>query len=378
MMKRLAILVLAVCVLMCGATALASEEDEYLCTLYDDGVKVLAYYGSDTTVVIPETLSGYPVRALDEFFSQYSTSSDVEVLVIPDCLTTVMPNALFDFPNLQSIEVSPNNEGLEFVDSILYDKINHALIMACPTKTSGALVIPQGVQSVCEGAFLRCGITSVSFPDSLTRIDKAAFKYCDKLSEVNLPEGLIELGNNAFFDCDAIETVRIPSTVTTIGKNPFEGCSGLKSIEVAEGNGAYAAVDGALICTSDGTLVCYPCGKSDASSYAVPEGVKVIGPGAFRSCKSLEEITLPEGLTEIGDDAFEGLDKLRSLELPGTVTTIGWSSFLSCWDLETLTIPASVTKIKNLGVNSSTTVRVAAGSYAEQFCKENGINYENY
>lgn len=62
LMKRLAILVLAVCVLMCGATALASEEDEYLCTLYDDGVKVLAYYGSDTTVVIPETLSGYPVR----------------------------------------------------------------------------------------------------------------------------------------------------------------------------------------------------------------------------------------------------------------------------------------------------------------------------
>ena len=65
-------------------------------------------------------------------------------------------------------------------------------------------------------------------------------------------------------------------------------------------------------------------------------------------------------------------------ELDGhAVTSIGMSAFANCSALTSLTIPASVTEIgrRAFADCDNLTVTVVGGSYAEQYCQENEVNY---
>ena len=82
-------------------------------------------------------------------------------------------------------------------------------------------------------------------------------------------------------------------------------------------------------------------------------------------------------MTEISDNLFSTCHRLTSVSIPDSVTTIGHYAFHDCNHLTSLFIPDSVTFIgirafydcKNL------TLTVGRGSYAEQYCKEKGLNY---
>ena len=87
-------------------------------------------------------------------------------------------------------------------------------------------------------------------------------------------------------------------------------------------------------------------------SVTVPEGVTVLGSRAFCNCYELTEILLPESLTVIGDYAFADCLNLTEIKVPVSVTVLGENAFDRC---------------------ESLTVLVQAGSYAEQYCQENGI-----
>ncbi len=77
----------------------------------------------------------------------------------------------------------------------------------------------------------------------------------------------------------------------------------------------------------------------------IPDGVKVIGGGAFYGCESLTSITIPEGVTNIGDRAFYGCTSLTSITIPESVTGIGSYAFYGCENLTSATIPEGVTNI---------------------------------
>ena len=77
----------------------------------------------------------------------------------------------------------------------------------------------------------------------------------------------------------------------------------------------------------------------------IPEGVFVIGDGAFRYCSRLTSITIPAGVTSIGNNAFELCQSLTSIIIPDSVTSIGHSAFRYCSSLTSITIPDSVTSI---------------------------------
>ena len=65
----------------------------------------------------------------------------------------------------------------------------------------------------------------------------------------------------------------------------------------------------------------------------IPEGVFVIGDGAFRYCSRLTSITIPAGVTSIGNNAFELCQSLTSIIIPDSVTSIGWNVFSGCNNL---------------------------------------------
>ncbi len=108
----------------------------------------------------------------------------------------------------------------------------------------------------------------------------------------------------------------------------------------------------------------------------IPDGVTSIGDEAFHSCKNLKEAVIPDGLTAIGKYAF-AYTGLETVALPDGLTDIGASAFAACGRLSSVTIPDSVTNIGRSAFEWDTNLVLTVGrnSYAETYCKENGLKY---
>ncbi|EOJ52544.1 hypothetical protein WMI_02731 [Enterococcus faecalis EnGen0363] len=68
------------------------------------------------------------------------------------------------------------------------------------------VVIPDSINgtpitTIADNAFSNKGITSVTFPNTVTRIDRLAFDNNPALSNVQLPSNLTTIGMGAFREC---------------------------------------------------------------------------------------------------------------------------------------------------------------------------------
>ena len=68
----------------------------------------------------------------------------------------------------------------------------------------------------------------------------------------------------------------------------------------------------------------------------------------------LKQISIPASITAIGDFAFYHCSELEDVSIPDSVTSIGKDAFSQCHKL---------------------ILTVSSGSYAEQYCIDNGLNY---
>lgn len=59
----------------------------------------------------------------------------------------------------------------------------------------------------------------------------------------------------------------------------------------------------------------------------IPEGVEIIGWGAFRNRADVTDVIIPEGVKEIFSYAFEGCKELQKVTIPASVTDIGTDAF---------------------------------------------------
>ena len=205
------------------------------------------------------------------------------------------------------------------------------------------VALPNTLITIGDFAFADCtGLTGgLIFPDSITSIGNNTYYRCSGLyGTVKLPASLITIGNEVFDGCGASGNsglhgpLEIPANVVSIGNWAFHGCSfdsltlpeGLKII----GNGAFA------------------WNEKIAGELVIPSTVESIGYRAFQNCSQLTgSIVIPEGVTEIGERAFTNCFNLTgTLTLPSTLTSIGPYAFESCYLLSgELHIPDGVAEI---------------------------------
>ena len=89
--------------------------------------------------------------------------------------------------------------------------------------------------------------------------------------------------------------------------------------------------------------------------FGIPEGIRKIGYMAFQGSSALTELIVPEGVTQIGTYAFSGCNELQVITLPASLEAIGQEAF---------------------GYFRGLLIKAPAGSWAEEYARENGYRFE--
>ncbi|MGJ8641871.1 MAG: leucine-rich repeat protein [Luteolibacter sp.] len=230
-----------------------------------------------------------------------------------------------------------------------------------------SVTIPSSVTRIDFFAFYRCsGLVSVTIPSSVTNISSYAFSNCDGLTSFDIgaaninyssragvlfnksqtlliqypaglsgdytvPSSVTSIGERAFYGCDGLTSVTIPTSVSSIGELAFSSCDGLTSFDISAANINYSSRAGVLFNKSQTLLIQYPAGLS--GDYTVPSSVTNIGERAFYFCHGLANVTIPSSVSIIGERAFYYCKDLTSVTIPSSVTSIGDSAFILCFGL---------------------------------------------
>lgn len=214
--------------------------------------------------------------------------------------------------------------------------------------------LPSTLTAVGENAFLNCeSVKTLALPDNLLTIESFGFGRMTNLVELTLPAKIKTLTNNAFNSCTNLATVHFNNELEAIDDNAFYGCAitdlvlpeGLKVI----GTGAFSncnkikSVSFPTTLTGIGPQAFFKC--SSLTSLRFPASVKSLGMAAFYECLALNDVILPESLTFIDSNCFYGCEGLTSIEIPSSITTINSGMFYNCVKLSNVKLHAGISEI---------------------------------
>lgn len=181
------------------------------------------------------------------------------------------------------------------------------------------------VTAIGSGAFAWGEMTSVTIPNTVTKIDAVAFRWCENLKSISIPNSVTEIGPSAFDGCLALSSVSLSQSIKKIDNSVFKGCKSLKSIVIPEGvtNIDMYAFSGCTSLTSATLNNGLDSISSDAFSNSgltavtVPNSVRIIDDNAFKECSRLASVTLGSGVQKISFGAFEKCGDLKDFYVNG-------------------------------------------------------------
>ncbi len=355
---------------------------------------ISGYIGSDTEVVIPESIDGLTVCAIadEAFYGQSALTS----ITIPESVTDIGYWAFEECTSLQTVnipsKVTTLKNGLfsgcsSLSQVTLHNKITEidsAVFQKCSSLTS--ISLPDSVASIGYKAFMNCSsLQNITLPAGITKIEKSTFAECSSLSSIIIPESVIAIESNAFTNCSSLTNVSLPSGLTEISDYLFSYCTQLSDVKIPTGVisiGAFAFNDCPL------KSIDIPAGVinigqgafqgCDFTEVTLPKGITTISESAFNWCDSLQSIVIPTGVNAIEGYAFNACFALTEVTIPEGVTSIGEHAFYNCAKLEELTIPESVSEIGADAfkrTHTDFTLVVVENSVAYQYAVDNNMNY---
>lgn len=250
-------------------------------------VTITKYTGTESTVILPSTISSWPVTKIGEDALKDNTT--ITSVTIPASVTEIGSNAFAGCTNLTIVNYAGDwsNLTIQSGNPAVQDAANAPLfdfeftpdntaVIVTNYKYNGAaadVTIPsryQGkpVTTIGHAAFFNSAVTSVTIPDSVTSISDEAFINCPKLTNISIPNSVTYIGFSAFSSCTSLKSITLPSSLSFISGALFLGCSQLTTIHI-------------------------------------PVSVTSIGNNAFADCPSLMTVTYPGSKTQ-WDDITKG------------------------------------------------------------------------
>ena len=306
-----------------------TEEEEFSYKVISKEAWITSYNGSDTDVIIPDTIDGYDVTHIES--SAFANKAFITSVSIPDTIT-----------------------------------------------------------DIGTSAFIGCsGLTEIDLPDALVHIGTGTFNMCYGLEEIVIPASVKMIEYGAFYACTNLSSVFFEGDAPTVDKNAFEKCASDMTIYYylsSDGwttpewtdSADYSTYPTIQIDDSSRILVSGSCGDrvtwslngggtllisgsgdmydyskvynvpwydytDDIMAIAVNEGVTYIGRNAFNGCENAKNIKLASTLTGIEDRAFTGCSSIKGINIPANVSYIGYDVFSGCWNLKEITVDSNNT-----------------------------------
>ena len=259
-----------------------------------------------------------------------------------------------------------------------------------PNQESFDLVVPEmldgiKVKEIADYAFQRNKkIESVDIPDTVEKIGKGAFEYCENLKTVHIGMGINDIDNSTFSHCIQLSNVELPDSITRIGESAFESCEQLYSIDFPSNlealeNHAFD-VSGLEVVdlsstkintTGFGTFNC--C--NNLKKVIIGGNITEIGDYSFYACNNLEEVEIDSPLQRIGLANF-AMSKIKTFEIPNTVTDIGDIAFESCSELD-IFLPETITNFGGSSICRNVKhITAPEGSVAAHYCAKYGLDFD--
>lgn len=319
-------------------TCLPDEDDEnYADAIVFEPEMRVHPDGESCTLILPETVDGYPLVALEDFLPEEDGEADalpITGICLPKTLERIHPGAFEWLDQLERFHVAAENPVFEADSGILYHRADRSLIR-CPMGWRGdTLTVRPGTLRIAENGLSRCREpVCILLPDGLETLDTYAVCGCGRLEYIRLPESLRTVGMGCFLRCGSLPYLHLPPQVETVGEYAFADCGSLLGVQLPEGlrrlgTDAFKHCEqlGGIALPRSLTAVPSRCfdGCTRLSRVRWQQGgdpcqLQIVDYEAFKGCTTLTELELPEGLCTIGQYAFSGCTALRSIRLPASL-----------------------------------------------------------
>lgn len=330
--------------IVCSAGPLAAADLSDLQYLVSGGRVIItgSVLGASGTLVVPDTIDGYPVTQISG--SAFAGRTGLTSVTLPSSITTMGDGVFRGCTGLVSVNI-PGTIGVlpartfyqcTNLKDVIYSpgisRIEQEAFEGCTGLEHAP--IPDSVTSLGEGVFRNCGgLVSIAVPGSLKSLGVFTFEGCVALSQVEIPEGVESGGSRAFSGCTNLTSITLPSTVLEVSGFINEAPA-LAWVSVHPDNPTLRSIDGVVYSKDGETLVRCPQGRQ-AEHYVNP-GTVTIGARSFQYCHLLSRVMLENSVTQIQDMAFFGCRSLDSMDLPSGVIGMGIQSFADCVALKSV------------------------------------------
>ena len=170
-----------------------------------DGV-LLTYSGSDTEVVIPETVT----EVADYAFLANENAKTIHTVTLSSSVQTVGRNSFAGLSNLAELVLEDESTAFVKRDDAVFTFDGSMLMDYIGDDTS--YTVPDGVKYIAAHAFQNTPITEIKFNDELEYIGYNAFAGC-ALTAIYLPESIVCVDEGAFAGCTYAVDGYIPNHI---------------------------------------------------------------------------------------------------------------------------------------------------------------------